>query len=213
MKIAVCDDDGRDLLQIAFLLESYRNDRKAELTYVSFQNATELLDSIDSRDYDLPLLDVLMSSVNGIQAAREIREQNRHVEIVFLTSSPEYAVESYSVRAHYYLLKPASEEKLIPILDRLLDDFKKPEDALRIKTHSSVTYTDKAGERTKKQAMLAGGAGEAMLASYSYFDIESLLSDCGFLIYEHLNPKEITEQYILNITKQIHNILCRHLIM
>ena len=57
------------------------------------------------------------------------------------------------------------------------------------------TYTDKAGERTKKQAMLAGGAGEAMLASYSYFDMEALLSNCGFLIYEHLEPKEITEQY------------------
>jgi len=57
------------------------------------------------------------------------------------------------------------------------------------------TYTDKAGERTKKQALLAGGAGEAMLASYLYFDMEALLSNCGFLIYEHLVPKKITEQY------------------
>ncbi len=43
--------------------------------------------------------------------------------------------------------------------------------------------------------MLAGGAGEAMLASYSYSDMEALLVNCGFLIYEHLEPKEITEQY------------------
>lgn len=79
-----------------------------------------------------------MPGVNGIQAAREIRERNSQIQIVFLTSSPEYAVESYSVQAHYYLLKPASEEKLFPILDRLLDDFKKPEDALHIKTQSCV---------------------------------------------------------------------------
>lgn len=57
------------------------------------------------------------------------------------------------------------------------------------------TYTDKAGERTKKQTMMAGGAGEAMLASYSYNDMEALLSNCGFLIYEHLEPKDITAQY------------------
>jgi O-methyltransferase involved in polyketide biosynthesis len=57
------------------------------------------------------------------------------------------------------------------------------------------TYTDRAGERAKKQTMLAGAAGEAMLASYSYFDMEALLSDCGFLIYEHLEPKDITERY------------------
>ncbi|QHQ63394.1 SAM-dependent methyltransferase [Anaerocolumna sedimenticola] len=57
------------------------------------------------------------------------------------------------------------------------------------------TYTGKAGERVKKQAMMAGNAGEAMLASYSNFDMEALLSNCGFLIHEHLEPKEITKQY------------------
>ena len=138
MKVAICDDDSRDLLQIVSLLESYRHDRKAELSYVSFQNATDLLASMENENYNVLLLDVLMPGVNGMQAARDIRKQNEHVEIIFLTSSPEYAVESYSVRAHYYLLKPASEEKLFPIFDRLLDDFKKPEDALYIKTQSSV---------------------------------------------------------------------------
>lgn len=138
MRIAICDDDNRDLLQIASLLESYRHERKAELTYASFQNAIDLLFSLENEDYDVLLLDVLMPGVNGIQAAREIRNRNSRIQIVFLTSSPEFAVESYSVQAHYYLLKPASEEKLFPILDRLLNDFKKPKDALCIKTQSSV---------------------------------------------------------------------------
>ena len=92
----------------------------------------------DSREYDLLLLDVLMPGVSGMQAAREIRERNSRTEIVFLTSSPEYAVESYSVRAHYYLLKPVTEEKLFPILDRLMTDLKKTGDALHIKTQRSV---------------------------------------------------------------------------
>lgn len=57
------------------------------------------------------------------------------------------------------------------------------------------SYTQQAGERAKKQAMMTQGTIEAMLASYSYAKIEQLLSDCGFLIYEHLTPSEITEQY------------------
>lgn len=57
------------------------------------------------------------------------------------------------------------------------------------------TYTEKAGERTKKLTMMADGAGEKMMASYSYNEMEEMLSDCGFLIYEHLEPSEITEQY------------------
>ncbi len=138
MRIAICDDDNKDLLQIASLLESYRNSRKVQLSYVSFQNAMDLLASMDIRDYDLILLDMLMPGINGMEAAREIRERNSRVQIVFLTSSPEYAVESYSVRAYYYILKPASEEKLFLILDKLMDDFRKPEDALLLKTQSSV---------------------------------------------------------------------------
>ncbi len=57
------------------------------------------------------------------------------------------------------------------------------------------SYTERAGERAKKQAMLAGGANESMLACYSYAEVEKLLSECGFLIYEHLTPDQITAQY------------------
>jgi methyltransferase (TIGR00027 family) len=57
------------------------------------------------------------------------------------------------------------------------------------------TYTEQAGERAKKQAMLTGGTKEAMLASYSYEEMSRLLSDSGFLIYEHLTPDEITAEY------------------
>ena len=57
------------------------------------------------------------------------------------------------------------------------------------------SYTEKAGERAKKQAMLAGAANERMLSSYSFREMERLLSDRDFLIYEHLSPKEMTEQY------------------
>lgn len=60
------------------------------------------------------------------------------------------------------------------------------------------TYTEQSGERAKRQSMMANGAKETMLASYSYEELTGLLSDCGFLIYEHLTPDEITEQYFSN---------------
>lgn len=63
------------------------------------------------------------------------------------------------------------------------------------------TYTEKAGERAKKQTLLARGANEAMLASYSYQQMEKLLSDCGFLIYEHINPAQITDRYFAEYNK------------
>ncbi len=56
------------------------------------------------------------------------------------------------------------------------------------------TFTDRAGERTKKQLMLAGEAKEKILSGYSYAEIENMLTHSAFLIYEHLSPVEITEQ-------------------
>lgn len=57
------------------------------------------------------------------------------------------------------------------------------------------TYTEQAGERTKKQSMLASGVNEEMLAGYSYQEISSILSDCDFSVCEHLTPTEMTKQY------------------
>lgn len=63
------------------------------------------------------------------------------------------------------------------------------------------TFTDKAGARTKKQLALASGANEKMLAGYSYSELETLLSDNGFFISEHLLPNEITKKYFENYNK------------
>ena len=62
--------------------------------------------------YDVILLDICMPGMNGIQCAKDIRQYDNLVKIIFLTSSTEYAVESYSVKAHNYLLKPTQKKDL-----------------------------------------------------------------------------------------------------
>ena len=49
---------------------------------------------------------MIMPLVNGMDTARELRQADTAVRLVFLTSSPEFALESYEVRAFGYLLKP-----------------------------------------------------------------------------------------------------------
>lgn len=55
------------------------------------------------------------------------------------------------------------------------------------------TYED--SKETKMNEQLANAALEEMKSKYSYQDIENILSENGFLIYEHLNDKEMTELY------------------
>ena len=54
--------------------------------------------------------------------------------------------------------------------------------------------TDESNE-TKKNQMLASGAGEQMKAMYFYSEMKSLLQKCGFDLSEHLDDKEMTERY------------------
>jgi methyltransferase (TIGR00027 family) len=90
----------------------------------------------------------------------------------------------------YYLSKHTFE-KLLSTLSPLF-----PQGSSIVFDYPDETsYTDKASERAKKQAMLAGAAKEKMLAGYSYSEIEKMLAACGFLVYEHLTPSQMTEQY------------------
>lgn len=62
-------------------------------------------------------------------------------------------------------------------------------------------YTDKAGERAKKLSAMAAVTNEKMLVSYSYMELEKVLDESNFMIYEHLTPNEITEQYFKKYNK------------
>lgn len=138
LKIAICDDDMQELSRISNLINRYQAEKKIALKYEAFLNATELLETMHSDSYDILLLDVLMPGLNGMQAAQEIRGFDNEIKIIFLTSSPEFAVESYAVDAYYYLIKPGTAEKLFPILDKLFLDAQRAEAALHIKSASGI---------------------------------------------------------------------------
>ena len=57
------------------------------------------------------------------------------------------------------------------------------------------TYED--SKETTVNQKLARGANEEMKSKYSYNDIENILSENGFLIYEHLTHKQMTDDYFV----------------
>lgn len=139
LRIAVCDDDLQELSRISGLLNQYHAEIEPAFKYDAFSNPMDLLDAMKRHSYHILLLDVLMPGINGIETAREIRDFDDGVKIIFLTSSAEFAVESYAVDAHYYLLKPGTAQKLFPILDRIFQEAQRGEDTLQIKTASGFT--------------------------------------------------------------------------
>lgn len=121
IKIAFCDDDMEVLHQMNELLDRYRVERNEDITYAAFQSPFELLTEIEKGIRpDILFLDVVMPGQNGMDVAKEIRQYDTNMKIIFLTSSPEFAVESYSVGAYFYQLKPIWEESFFRLMDSVL---------------------------------------------------------------------------------------------
>ena len=138
MYIAVCDDQATDLDHLTGLLDRWQLERNAALRVKTFRSAAELLNAAGKEPFTLYLLDVMMPGTNGMAAAREIRSFDDAAEIVFLTSSPDFAYESYGVRALDYLLKPIRAEMLFAILDRLSLREQKPMEGLTLKCGAAL---------------------------------------------------------------------------
>lgn len=138
MYIAVCDDQVEELEVLQKLLDRWQNERNTVLRVKTFRSAAELLDAAEKERFTLYLLDVMMPGIDGLAAAKEIRSFDDTVDIVFLTSSPGFAYESYSVHALGYLLKPIRPNMLFPILDRLYAREQKPEEGLTLKSGTTL---------------------------------------------------------------------------
>lgn len=125
VRIAICDDNSAELEKCKNIVDEFIDSKLSErqITADTFTNGNDLLFCIAKNgSFDLLILDIIMPGMNGIELAEEIRQADERCKIVFLTSSPEFAVNSYKVDAFYYLLKPFSTVELKSLLDKALDE-------------------------------------------------------------------------------------------
>lgn len=126
IKMVFCDDDLSVLNQLSILIDKYRIERRVDIEYAAFNSSLELLSEFEKgMQADVLFLDVLMPCENGIEVAKEIREYDNNMKIIFLTSSSEYAVQSYTVNAYFYQMKPIWEESFFRLMDSVITECQK----------------------------------------------------------------------------------------
>ena len=110
MHLALCDDEQYQLDHIVTLLEEYREKALPSLRWTTFLTGGALLTAMEQgQHFDAALLDIFMRDLNGMEVARYIRSIDSSIRLLFITSSSDFAVESYRVDASDYLLKPMRE--------------------------------------------------------------------------------------------------------
>ncbi len=115
--IALCDDESPQRKLTRHMLEDYFAMRDLTAKICEFASGRELLDAMDEQRFDLYLLDIVMPGLDGIQLGMTLRDKDKEGMIIYLTTSPDFALESFDARAFSYLLKPVREEKLFAVLD------------------------------------------------------------------------------------------------
>ncbi len=122
MKIAICDDTKQDIEIISGIINEYANHHKINIEIVSFSNPFVFLKHLNllgTKEYDLIILDVVMQQ-SGIDVAERIRKIDDQIKIVFSSTSKDYALDAFKVRAYDYLLKPVSKTSVFKCLSDIL---------------------------------------------------------------------------------------------
>ena len=115
MRIAIADDLRADSERLRDLMQV----RLPSATFDLFDSGEALLKALWPGRYDLVLLDIYMQGITGIETARRMRETDKNTKLVFITTSNDFAAESYALHADHYLLKPVDEASVNQLLERV----------------------------------------------------------------------------------------------
>lgn len=193
MKIVVCDDCIEDLTEINKLLDLYRK-KNAEVSFdvLYFSDSAKLYRRIQTENLgDIYLLDLIMSNKTGIDIGSLIRRSGRHCVIIYITSSDEYALDAYRLRAARYLLKPIQADLFFEALDyaasdllrisREADFLVKTKEGLISAPYSQIEYIENCS-RTLHVRLSSGESISSIFIRGSFEEeIRPLLQDGRFL--------------------------------
>lgn len=140
-RIIVCDDSREDLEKICGIVKNYTAENNMAAEIKSFSSGGELLAYEGTNRFsDIYILDIIMPDMNGIQLGKAIRQKNPDAFIIFLTTSKDYALESYSVKAFSYFLKPVVREKLEAEISDCFSRIRKPPERFGLKCAEGTVF-------------------------------------------------------------------------
>ena len=160
-------------------------ERQPESRIEAYATGEELLTS--GKRFDIVFLDIQMEGMNGIEAARSLREKNANLGVedtvlVFITGIKDYVFDAFDLYAFQYLLKPIDERKFAEVLERAVREAakKKERRVLFIKSRnltldqSEILYIE---SRAKKVEIHTTGAAQAIEIYAAMDELEGQLGE------------------------------------
>jgi len=119
IRTVIIEDESQSAAQLSEFLSQYGADRRQRFRITLYDNAVSFLEEYRG-DVDLVFMDIQMPGLNGMDAARLLREKDDGVQIIFVTNLMTYAVSGYEVGALDYIVKPLEYKDFTLRLGRIL---------------------------------------------------------------------------------------------
>lgn len=138
-RIAIIEDNSRDLEQIQSFLSHYQQEQGISFSITSFNDPMKFLSKYRS-DYDLIFMDIELPPFHGIDIARRLRDIDSAVALVFITNMEQCAVNGYEVDALDFVVKPINYYRFSSMMNKALRNIaKRSEKELLIRSASKIT--------------------------------------------------------------------------
>lgn len=194
LQLAVCDDERVFRSDLRKILGTELELCGIDNHISEFTSGEELIAGMEKADCQILFLDIEMKGIDGVEAARRLRETKRQMEIVFVTSYADFVFQGYEVRALNYILKPYEPEKIAAVLHTALE-------ALDIEAEKYYVIDQR------------GGSIRVPLSSVKYFSSErrtvhAVTTEREYTFYEKLSDleTELPDTFV-----RIHNRYLVHL--
>lgn len=107
MRLAIVEDEKIFADNILGYLQRFQKETGYQIETVWFQDGCDIAEGYKS-DFDIILMDIQMKFMDGMTAAKKIREIDSQVMLLFLTNMASYAIRGYEVDAMDYIIKPVT---------------------------------------------------------------------------------------------------------
>ena len=105
----LCVDDEPLALQ---MLELSIGKAKPDAEVIGFEEPEDLIEEAKENGCDIAFLDIHMSEMNGVEAAKRLKEINPKMNIIFVTGFSEYTGDAMRLHASGYIMKPVTKDKV-----------------------------------------------------------------------------------------------------
>lgn len=161
IRIAICDDEMEFCSNLEKLLIKILDEKCMEYDIDVYNSGEELCKKIETGDisysYDMIFLDIELPKMNGVEIGRYIRKhiKNQIIQIVYVSSKQEYAMELFDFRPLNFLIKPIKEDDIsivirqfeeINEIDNYLFRFKKGHDFYKVPINK-ILYFERKGRK------------------------------------------------------------------